>query len=72
MLYADDACIVSRSPRGLGRMMVIFVEVFGTFGVTISESTTETMCTGNKDSLQHHGVAVPPDNLLRLFRRHSD
>ena len=44
MLYADDACIVSRSPRGLGRMMAFFVEVFGTFGLTISESKTETMC----------------------------
>ena len=44
MLYADDACIVSRSPRGLGRMMAVFVEVFGTFGSTISESKTETMC----------------------------
>ena len=44
MLYADDACIVSRSPRGLGRMMVVFVEVFGTFGLTISESKTETVC----------------------------
>ena len=31
MLYADDACIVSRSPRGLGRMMAVFVEVFGAF-----------------------------------------
>ena len=36
MLYADDACIVSRSPRGLGRMMAVFVEVFDTFGLTIS------------------------------------
>ena len=44
MLYADDACIVSRSTRGLGRMMVVFVEVFGAFGLTISESKTETMC----------------------------
>ena len=44
MLYADDACIVSRSPRGLGRMMAVFVEAFGTFGLTISESKTETMC----------------------------
>ena len=43
-LYADDACIVSRSPRGLGRMMAVFVEVFGAFGLTISESKTETMC----------------------------
>ena len=44
MLYAGDACIVSRSLRGLGRMMTVFVEVFGTFGLTISESKTETMC----------------------------
>ena len=44
MLYADDACIVSRSPRGLGRMMAVFVQVFGTFGLTFSESKTETMC----------------------------
>ena len=36
VLYADDACIVSRSPRGLGRMMAVFVDVFGTFGLTIS------------------------------------
>ena len=44
MLYADDACIVSRSTRGLGRMMAVLVEVFGAFGLTISESKTETMC----------------------------
>ena len=44
MLYADDACIVSRSSRELGRMVAVFVEVFGTFGLTISESKTETMC----------------------------
>ena len=44
MLYADDACIVSRSPRGLGWMMVVFVEVFGTFDLAISESKTEIMC----------------------------
>ena len=44
MLYADDACIVSRSPRGPGRMMAVSVEVFSTFGLTISESKTETMC----------------------------
>ena len=44
MLYADDACIVSRSPRGLRRMTAVFVEVFGTFGLTILESKTETMC----------------------------
>ena len=42
--YANDACIVSRSPRGLERMMVVFVEGFGGFVLTISESKTETMC----------------------------
>ena len=31
-------------PHGLGRMMAVFVKVFGTFGLTISESKTETMC----------------------------
>ena len=36
MLYADDACIMSRSPRGLRRMMAVFVEIFGIFGLTIS------------------------------------
>ena len=44
MLHADDACIASRSPRELGRMITVFVEVFGTFGLIISESKTETMC----------------------------
>ena len=44
MLYADDACIVSRSPQGLERMMAIFVDVFGAFGLTVSEKKTETMC----------------------------
>ena len=44
VVYADDACIVSRSPHGLGRMMAVFVEVFGTFGLTISERKTKTMC----------------------------
>ena len=37
MLYADDARIVPRLPYGLGRMMAVFVEVFGTFGLTISD-----------------------------------
>ena len=78
MLYADDACIVSRSTRGLGQMMAVFIEVFGAFGLTISESKTETMYvhadparTGNEDSLQRHGATVPPDNLLHLPGRHS-
>ena len=37
MLYADDACIVSRPPQGLERMMATLVDVFGAFGLTVSE-----------------------------------
>ena len=44
MRYADDARIVSRSPRGLGQMMAVFVEVLATFVSPISETKTETMC----------------------------
>ena len=44
MVYADDAYIVSRSPHGLERMIVVIVEVFGAFGLTVSESKMETMC----------------------------
>ena len=57
MLLTDDACVLSRSPRGLERMMAFFVEVFG-------------LCTGNACSLQHNWATVSPDNLLCLFGRH--
>ena len=43
MLYADDAEIVSRSPAGLARIMTVIVEVFGAFGLTVSEKKTETL-----------------------------
>ena len=43
MVYADDACIVSRSPRGLELMMAVIVKVCGAFGLTVSEKKTETM-----------------------------
>ena len=35
MLYADDACIVSRSPQGLAKMMEVIVEVCRAFGLTV-------------------------------------
>ena len=44
MLYADDACIVSRSPQGLAKMMEVIVEVCRAFAVTVSTKKTETMC----------------------------
>ena len=44
MPYADDACIVSRSPQGLTKMMEVIVEVCGAFASTVSAKKTETMC----------------------------
>ena len=44
MLYADDACIVSRSPQGLAKMMEVIVEVCRAFALTVSANKTETMC----------------------------
>ena len=42
LLYADDACIVSRSPRGLAKMMEVIVEVCRAFALTVSAKKTET------------------------------
>ena len=44
MLYADDACVVSRSPRGLAKMMEVIVEVCRAFALTVSAKKTETIC----------------------------
>ena len=44
MLYADDACIVSRSPQGLAKMMEVIVEVCRAFALIVSAKKTETMC----------------------------
>ena len=44
MLYADDTCIVSRSPQGLAKMMEVIVEVCRVFALTLLAKKTETMC----------------------------
>ena len=44
MLYTDDACIVSRSPQGLAKMMEVMVEVYRAFALTVSAKKKETMC----------------------------
>ena len=44
MLYADDACIISRSPQGLAKMVEVLVEVCRPFAPTVSAKKTETMC----------------------------
>ena len=43
-MYADDACIVSRSPQELAKMIEVIVEVCRTFALTVSAKKTETMC----------------------------
>ena len=42
MLYADDACIVSRSPQGLAKMMEVIVEVRQAFALTVWSKKIET------------------------------
>ena len=37
MLYADEACIVSRSPQGFAKMMEVIVEVCRAFALTVKE-----------------------------------
>ena len=44
MLYADDACIVSRSPQRLAKLREVIVEVCRAFALTVSAKKTETMC----------------------------
>ena len=44
MLYVDVACIVSRSPQGLAKMMGVIVEICRAFALTMSAKKTETMC----------------------------
>ena len=43
-LYADDACIVSRSPQGLAKMTEVIVEVCQAFALIVSAKKTESMC----------------------------
>ena len=44
MLYADDACIVSRSPQGLAKTMEVIVDVCRAFALTVLAKKTDTMC----------------------------
>ena len=44
MLYADDACIVSRSPQGPAKMMEVIADVCRAFALAMSAKKTETMC----------------------------
>ena len=59
MLYADDVGIVSRSPAGLARMMTVIVEVFGAFGLTVSEKKTEALLMRAPEKAQQPGETPP-------------
>ena len=61
MFYADDAGVVSRSQEGLARMMTtIIVEVFGEFGLTVSEKKTETLLMRAPEKQPEKGGSPPP------------
>ena len=60
MLYADDACVVSRSQEGLTRMMTIIAKVFGAFGLTVSEKKTETLLMRPLEKQPKKGGSPPP------------
>ena len=60
MLYADDAGVVSRSQEGLTRMMTTIVEVFGEFGLTVSEKKTETLLMRAPDKQPTKRGSPPP------------
>ena len=68
MLYADDAGIVSRSPAGLARMMTVIVEVFGAFGLTISEKKTETLLMRAPEKAQQPEETSTPHLLAWRWR----
>ena len=44
MLYANDACIVSRPPQGLAEIMEVIAEVCRAFTLTIPAKKTENVC----------------------------
>ena len=67
MLYADDAGIVSRSPAELARMMTVIVEVFGAFGLTVSEKKTETrLMRAPEKAQQPEETPTPPLPALEI------
>ena len=60
MFYADDAGVVSRSQEGLTKMMTTIVEVFGEFGLTVSEKKTETLLMRAPEKQPKKGGSPPP------------
>ena len=65
MLYADDAGVVSRSQEGLTRMMTTIVEVFGEFGLTMSEKKTDTLLMRASEKQPKKGGPPPPPLVIK-------
>ena len=55
-------------------MMATLVDVFGAFGLTVSEKTFENYeladltCPRNADNIHHNGTSIPADDFLCLPR----
>ena len=52
LLYADDAGIVSRSSKGLEKMMTVIVTACSPFEITISGAKTEILCLQTKGGVK--------------------
>ena len=74
MLYADDACIVSRSPQGLAKMMEVIVEVCRAFALIVSAKKDRdhvyapTAYTVDDGASQSSRVNLQTSVILRLPR----
>ena len=66
MLYTYGACIVSRSPQGLAKMMEVIVEVSRVFATTVSAKKTETMCM---PPLHKPRTIVPVEVARRIYKQ---
>ncbi|CAB1119068.1 unnamed protein product [Ectocarpus sp. CCAP 1310/34] len=60
ILCAEDAGFESRSVVGLARMMTIIVEVFGAFGLTMSEKKKKTLLMKVPEKKPEKGAPPPP------------
>ena len=54
MLQADDAGVVSHSPKQLRKMMGVIVVVCAAFGLTVSEAKAEIMCSRHEGDAGVH------------------
>ena len=59
MLYADDAGVVTISQEGLTRMVTLILDVFGAFGLTVSEKKTETLLMRAPKKKSKKGASPP-------------